>query len=102
MARTLSATRKEFGTEYGRIKMFEETLKKILKPTLKEVYAEGYNAGQEDTSRRMHDIYSYGYINGYTDATAKAGVIELDDIDGIDECLGTLVEDKVKEFGGKK
>lgn len=80
--------------------MIQEKLKEMMKPILKEVYAEGYNAGQEDTSRRMHEMYIYGRINGYADACAKYGVVELDDIDGIKECLGTLVDDKVKELGG--
>lgn len=89
MARISSATEEEFGTEYGRLKMFEETLKKILKPTIKEVYAEGYNAGQEDTSRRMHEMYTYGFMNGYCEAKAEVGEIELEDVE---QYVGKAVE----------
>ena len=77
--------------------MIQEKLKEMLKPILKEVYAEGYNKGSEDTARRMHEMLQYGEAKGYADAVADCGVIELDDIDGIKECLSVLVEDKVQE-----
>ena len=51
--------------------MLKEKLNEMMKPILKEVYAEGYNAGQEDTSRRMYSMYVWGYENGAVDAYAK-------------------------------
>ena len=77
--------------------MIQEKLKEMMKPIMAEVYAEGYNAGQEDTSRRMHEMYVFGHIKGYTDALAEHGIVELDDIEGINECLACLVEEKIQE-----
>ena len=77
--------------------MFKEMLREVMKPIVKEVYAEGYNKGSEDTARRMHEMLKYGEAKGYADAVADCGVIELDDIDGIGECLSVLVDEKAKE-----
>ena len=77
--------------------MIQEKLKELMKPILKEVYAEGYNAGQEDTSRRMYQLHLMGYERGYAEALAEHGVVELDDIEGINECLSCLVEEKIQE-----
>ena len=66
--------------------MFEELVKKImtaLEPIvegwLKQAYDCGYKIGSEDATRRMHDMYIYGRISGYTDA--KECEIEIPEVD---------------------
>lgn len=80
--------------------MIQEKLKELMKPIMAEVYEEGYNKGSEDTSRRMHEMLQYGVAKGYADALANHGIVELDDIEGINEYLGVLVEERVRELGG--
>lgn len=77
--------------------MLKKIIEETMKPIIREVYAEGYNKGSEDTARRMHEMLQYGEAKGYADAVADCGVIELDDIDGIKECLSTLVDEKAEE-----
>ena len=66
--------------------MFEELLKKMMsaiepmvKEWLKEAYDCGYKIGSEDATRRMHEMYIYGRISGYTDA--KECEIEIPEVD---------------------
>lgn len=65
--------------------MFEEFMKKmvtIIEPTvqdwLKQAYDCGYEIGGEDATRRMHDMYMFGRIDGYADGKAEIGEIDLD------------------------
>ena len=60
--------------------MIQEKLKELIKPIMKEVYAEGYNAGQDDTSRRMYQLYIMGYENGAVDAYARLGAVEIPEV----------------------
>ena len=67
--------------------MFEELLKKamtVIEPTvtdwLKQAYDCGYKIGSEDATRRMHDMYMYGRIEGYADGKAEIGEIDISDL----------------------
>ena len=61
-----------------------EWIQKMLKPILDDEYIKGFEAGvmaqklkeDEDQNRRLHEIYTYGYIQGEADAKAENGIIE--------------------------
>lgn len=70
-----------------------ELIKKILKPILDDEYIKGYEAGvmaqmlkeKEDQSRRLHELYRYGYLQGQEDERANIGEITIDDLSDLFE-----------------
>ena len=52
--------------------MFEETIKKMMKPIIQEVYQEGYRDGE----RRILKAYEYGWSVGHADTMAMLGAID--------------------------
>jgi len=62
--------------------MIIEKVYEMLEPRLKQMVAEAYKEGAEDTNRRLLEVYEYGQINGYAQALADNGIIEVDEIDG--------------------
>ena len=60
--------------------MIIEKVYEMLEPKLKQTIAEAYKEGSEDTNRRLLEVYRYGQINGYAQALADNGIIEVDDI----------------------
>ena len=56
--------------------MFEEMVKKLMKPIIAEVYKEGYKDGE----RRMLEMYRYGWEVGHSDTMAMLGEIDLQEI----------------------
>ena len=69
--------------------MIQEILRKWLKPTIREVYEEGYRDGE----RRMLEMYRFGWEVGHADTMAALGEI---DIEEVDEKLDTEVFEEVK------
>ena len=57
--------------------MLEELMKKLLKPTIEEVYREGYKDGE----RRVLKAYEYGWAVGHADTMAALGEINIEEID---------------------
>ena len=57
--------------------MFEETIKKMLKPIIEEVYQEGYKDGE----RRVLKAYEYGWHVGHADTMCALGEIDIEEID---------------------
>ena len=68
--------------------MIQEILRKWLKPTIREVYEEGYRDGE----RRMLEMYRFGWEVGHADTMAALGEI---DIEEVDEKLDTEVFEEV-------
>lgn len=67
--------------------MFENITKAItdaieprVKEWLKQAYDVGYKVGSEDATRRAHELYMFGRIEGYANAKADAGEIEIDEL----------------------
>lgn len=62
----------------------QEILRKYMQPIieewLKQAYDVGYKVGSEDATRRAHELYMYGRIDGYANAKADVGEIDLDDL----------------------
>lgn len=56
--------------------MFEETIKKMLKPIIEEVYQEGYKDGE----RRVLKAYEYGWHVGHADTMAALGEINIEEV----------------------
>ena len=56
--------------------MFEEMIKKALKPIIKEVYQEGYKDGE----RRVLKAYEYGWAVGHADTMAALGEIDIEEL----------------------
>ena len=56
--------------------MFEELIRKMLKPVIAEVYKEGYRDGE----RRVLKAYEYGWSVGHSDTMAALGAIDIDEI----------------------
>ena len=56
--------------------MFEEMVKKLMKPIIAEVYKEGYKDGE----RRLLEMYRYGWEVGHSDTMAMLGEIDLQEI----------------------
>ena len=62
--------------------MFEETIRRLMKPIIEEVYKEGYKDGE----RRMLEMYRYGWEVGHADTMAMLGAIDIKEIDkGVSE-----------------
>ena len=57
--------------------MFEELLKKYMKPIIEEVYKEGYQDGE----RRLLEMYRFGWENGHADTMAALGEIDIEELD---------------------
>lgn len=57
--------------------MFEEMIKKALKPIIQEVYQEGYKDGE----RRVLKAYEYGWHIGHADTMCALGEIDIEEID---------------------
>ena len=57
--------------------MFEEMIKKALKPIIQEVYQEGYKDGE----RRVLKAYEYGWHVGHADTMCALGEIDIEEID---------------------
>ena len=57
--------------------MFEEMIKKALKPIIKEVYQEGYKDGE----RRVLKAYEYGWHVGHADTMAALGEIDIEELE---------------------
>ena len=57
--------------------MFEEMIKKALKPIIKEVYQEGYKDGE----RRVLKAYEYGWHVGHADTMAALGEINIEELE---------------------
>lgn len=57
--------------------MFEEMIKKALKPIIEEVYQEGYKDGE----RRVLKAYEYGWHVGHADTMAALGEIDLQEVE---------------------
>lgn len=56
--------------------MLENTIRKLIKPILKEVYAEGYKDGE----RRILKAYEYGWNVGHADTMAILGEIDIEEV----------------------
>ena len=56
--------------------MFEEMIKKALKPIIEEVYQEGYKDGE----RRVLKAYEYGWAVGHADTMAALGEIDIEEL----------------------
>ena len=62
--------------------MFEETIRKLMKPIIKEVYEEGYRDGE----RRVLKAYEYGWHVGHADTMCALGEIDIEELDeGVSE-----------------
>lgn len=57
--------------------MFEEMIKKALKPIIQEVYQEGYKDGE----RRVLKAYEYGWAVGHADTMAALGEINIEELE---------------------
>lgn len=57
--------------------MFEKTIRKLMKPIIKEVYEEGYKDGE----RRVLKAYEYGWHVGHADTMCALGEIDIEEID---------------------
>ena len=57
--------------------MFEEMIKKALKPIIEEVYQEGYKDGE----RRVLKAYEYGWHVGHADTMAALGEINIEELE---------------------
>ena len=63
-------------------------IRTILKPILDDEYIKGYEAGvmaqklkdKEDTNRRLHELYKFGFLRGQEEARAEIGEITIDDV----------------------
>ena len=61
-----------------------EWIQKMLKPILDDEYIKGFEAGvmaqklkeDEDHNKRLHEMYTYGYVQGEEDTKVKLGAIE--------------------------
>ena len=62
------------------IKKIMEMMEPKVKEWLKEAFDVGYNVGEEDTSRRMYDMFLRGYASGAVDAYDKLGAIAPEEI----------------------
>lgn len=69
--------------------MIQDVIRRWLKPTIREVYEEGYKDGE----RRMLEMYRFGWEVGHADTMAALGEI---DIEEVDEKLNTEVFEEVK------
>lgn len=56
--------------------MFEETIKKAMKPIIKEVYIEGYKDGE----RRILEAFRYGWNVGHAETMAVLGEIDIQEL----------------------
>ena len=59
--------------------MFEEMIKKALKPIIEEVYQEGYKDGE----RRVLKAYEYGWAVGHADTMAALGEIDIEELEEV-------------------
>ena len=57
--------------------MIQEVIRRWLKPTIREVYEEGYKDGE----RRMLDMYRFGWEVGHADTMAALGEIDIQEVD---------------------
>lgn len=57
--------------------MFEDKIREILKPTLEEVYKQGFTDG----ARHTLNMYRYGWENGHADTMAALGEIDIHELD---------------------
>lgn len=62
------------------IKKIMEMMEPKVKEWLKEAFDVGYKVGEEDTSRRMYDMFLRGYASGAVDAYDKLGAIAPEEI----------------------
>ena len=62
--------------------MIIEKVYEMLEPRLKQMVADAYKEGAEDTNRRLLEVYRYGQINGYEQALADNGIVEIGDLNG--------------------
>ena len=62
------------------IKKILELMEPKVKEWLKEAFDVGYKVGEEDTSRRMYDMFLRGYAMGAVDAYDKLGAINPEEI----------------------
>lgn len=77
-----------------------EWIKKILKPILDDEYIKGFEAGvmaqkmkeDKDNNRRLHEMYTYGYIQGEADYKAEHGEIEEISAEEFDRLTGAKTE----------
>ena len=68
--------------------MIMEWIKKVLKPILDDEYIKGYEAGvmaqmlkeKDDNNRRLHQLYTYGFLRGQEEARSEIGEITIDDL----------------------
>lgn len=56
--------------------MFEEWVKKAMKPIIKEVYIEGYKDGE----RRILEAFRYGWNVGHEETMAVLGEIDIQEL----------------------
>ena len=56
--------------------MFEEWVKKAMKPIIKEVYIEGYKDGE----RRILEAFRYGWNVGHEETMAMLGEIDIQEL----------------------
>lgn len=62
------------------IKKIMEMMEPKVKEWLQEAFDVGYKVGEEDTSRRMYDMFLRGYASGAVDAYDKLGAIAPEEI----------------------
>lgn len=62
------------------LKKIIELLEPKVKEWLQEAFDVGYKISEEDTSRRMYDMFLRGYASGAVDAYDKLGAIAPEEI----------------------
>jgi hypothetical protein len=77
--------------------MVENIIQRIVdavKEASKQAASEAYAAGYEDASRRMHEMYVFGFQRGWTDAKLEEMDEEIN-LDDLDEDLDPSVFEEV-------
>jgi hypothetical protein len=77
-----------------------EWIQKMLKPILDDEYIKGFEAGvmaqklkeDEDHNKRLHEMYTYGYVQGEEDTKVKLGCIEEISAEEFDRLTGAKTE----------
>ena len=58
-----------------------ELYAQMIAQALKESKDVGYEIGSEDATRRCHELYMFGRIDGYTRGMDDAGAISIEEVD---------------------